>query len=115
MRGLPAPRLRLVPRPRRDGPSGADRQRQGLPDQHRLGRGLHLPADQAPDIKPGRPWTNGKAERFNRTLQDRWAYRQIWTSNDARTAALDDFLVFYNTVRGHSSLEGNTPLSRLAA
>ena len=66
-------------------------------------------------IRPGCPWTNGKAERFNRTLQDRWAYRQIWNSNDQRTAALADFLIFYNTVRGHDSLKGSTPISRLAA
>ncbi len=66
-------------------------------------------------IKPGCPWTNGKAERFNRTLQDRWAYRQPWTSNQARTAALEHFLDFYNTERGHDSLAGKTPLSRLAA
>lgn len=65
--------------------------------------------------KPGCPWTNGKAERFNRTLQNRWAYRTPWTSNDQRTAALADFLIFYNTVRGHDSLGGNTPISRLAA
>lgn len=65
--------------------------------------------------KPRCPWTNGKAERVNRTLQDRWAYRRPWTSNDQRTAALDDFLTFYNTVRGHDALRGNTPLSRLAA
>jgi transposase InsO family protein len=65
-------------------------------------------------IKPGCPWTNGKAERFNRTLQDRWAYRQPWTSNDQRTAALPDFLIFYNTVRSHDSLGGATPISRLA-
>jgi transposase InsO family protein len=64
-------------------------------------------------IKPGCPWTNGKAERFNRTLQNRWAYRQPWTTNDQRTAALDDFLTFYNTARGHDSLGGNTPISRL--
>lgn len=64
-------------------------------------------------IKPGCPWTNGKAERFNRTLQNRWAYRQPWVSNDQRTAALDDFLTFYNTVRRHDSLGGHTPISRL--
>jgi transposase InsO family protein len=66
-------------------------------------------------IKPGCPWTNGKAERFNRTLQDRWAYRQVWTSNDDRTDALADFLIFYNTVRGHTSLGGKPPISRIAA
>jgi transposase InsO family protein len=36
-------------------------------------------------IKPGCPWTNGEAERSNRILQDRWAYRQVWTSNYQRT------------------------------
>jgi len=66
-------------------------------------------------IKPGCPWTNGKAERFNRTLQNRWAYRTAWTCNDDRTAALAAFLIFYNTVRGHDSLGGATPISRLAA
>lgn len=66
-------------------------------------------------IKPGCPWTNGKAERFNRTLQARWAYRQAWTSNAQRTTALDGFLDFYNTERGHDSLAGATPASRLAA
>jgi len=66
-------------------------------------------------IKPGCPWTNGKAERFNRTLLNRWAYRTRWNGNDDRTAALAGFLTFYNTVRGHDSLKGNTPISRLAA
>lgn len=65
--------------------------------------------------KPGCPWTNGKAERFNRTLQNRWAYRWPWTSNDERTAALDTFLDHYNTVRGHDALGGHPPISRLAA
>ncbi len=35
-------------------------------------------------IKPGCPWTNGKAERFNRTLLTEWAYAQPWTSNNLR-------------------------------
>jgi transposase InsO family protein len=39
-------------------------------------------------IKPHCPWQNGKVERFNRTLQTEWAYRQVFTSNDERTAAL---------------------------
>ena len=66
-------------------------------------------------IQPGRPWTNGKAERFNRTLQSEWAYARPWTSNDARTAALDDWLELYNTARSHSALGGRPPISRLAA
>ena len=39
-------------------------------------------------IKPHCPWQNGKVERFNRTLASEWAYRQVFTSNDQRAAAL---------------------------
>ena len=39
-------------------------------------------------IRPHCPWQNGKVERFNRTLQTEWAYRQIFTSNNERAAAL---------------------------
>jgi transposase InsO family protein len=66
-------------------------------------------------IKPGCPWTNGKAERFNRTLLNEWAYAQAWTSNSLRTRGLDRFLHRYNTQRGHSALGGQPPISRLAA
>src|SRR3712207_8930588 len=66
-------------------------------------------------IKPGRPWTNGKAERFNRTLQTEWAYATAWSCNDQRTAALDGWLTHYNTSRSHSALGGRPPISRLAA
>jgi transposase InsO family protein len=65
--------------------------------------------------KPGCPWTNGKAERFNRTLLTEWAYARAWTSNASRTRALDKFLTFYNTRRGHSALQGRPPITRLAA
>ena len=65
--------------------------------------------------KPGCPWTNGKAERFNRTLQTEWAYATPWTSNTERSAALTGFLDRYNTRRGHSALSGRPPISRLAA
>ena len=65
--------------------------------------------------KPGCPWTNGKAERFNRTLLNEWAYARAWTSNSLRTRALDRFLRLYNTRRGHSALGGKPPISRLAA
>ena len=66
-------------------------------------------------IKPRCPWTNGKAERFNRTLQNEWAYAVAWLSNDQRTAALTGFLDRYNTQRGHSAAGGRPPISRLAA
>jgi transposase InsO family protein len=65
--------------------------------------------------KPGCPWTNGKAERFNRTLQTEWAYARPWTSNSLRRRGLDRFLHHYNTRRGHSALGGQPPISRLAA
>jgi transposase InsO family protein len=65
--------------------------------------------------KPGCPWTNGKAERFNRTLLTEWAYARAWTSNQLRRRGLDRFLAHYNTRRGHSALGGRPPISRLAA
>jgi transposase InsO family protein len=65
--------------------------------------------------KPGCPWTNGKAERFNRTLLNEWAYARPWTSNHLRRHGLDRFLHHYNTRRGHSALGGRPPISRLAA
>jgi transposase InsO family protein len=65
--------------------------------------------------KPGCPWTNGKAERFNRTLLTEWAYARPWTSNALRRHGLDRFLAHYNTRRGHSALGGQPPISRLAA
>jgi transposase len=60
------------------------------------------------------PWQNGKVERLNRTLQTEWAYRQIFTTNDARTAALAPWLEHYNTQRRHSALGGLPPISRLS-
>ena len=64
-------------------------------------------------IKPHCPWQNGKVERLNRTLATEWAYRQVFTSNAARTAALAPWLEHYNTERRHSSLGGRPPISRL--
>jgi hypothetical protein len=52
--------------------------------------------------KPGCPWTNGKAERFNRTLQNEFAYAPPWLSHPDRLAALPDWLTHYNTRRAHS-------------
>jgi transposase InsO family protein len=64
-------------------------------------------------IKPHCPWQNGKVERLNRTLQAEWAYRQIFTSNDQRSAALAPWIEHYNTERRHSALGGRPPVSRL--
>jgi transposase InsO family protein len=65
-------------------------------------------------IRPHCPWQNGKVERFNRTLQAEWAYRQVFFSNDARSAALAPWLEHYNTERRHTALDGRPPLSRLS-
>ena len=64
-------------------------------------------------IKPHCPWQNGKVERLNRTLQTEWAYRQVFTSNAERAAALAPWLEHYNTRRRHSALGGLPPISRL--
>ena len=64
-------------------------------------------------IRPHCPWQNGKVERFNRTLATEWAYRQPFTSNDQRTAALAPWLEHYNNHRRHSALGGQPPISRL--
>ena len=65
-------------------------------------------------IKPHCPWQNGKVERFNRTLQIEWAYRQVFLTNDDRAAALAPWLEFYNTGRRHTALKGRPPISRLS-
>ncbi|MGH3749039.1 MAG: IS481 family transposase [Micromonosporaceae bacterium] len=65
-------------------------------------------------IKPHCPWQNGKVERLNRTLQIEWAYRQVFTSNSQRSAALAPWLENYNTRRRHSAIGGLPPISRLS-
>ena len=64
-------------------------------------------------IKPHCPWQNGKVERLNRTLQTEWAYRQVFTTNSERSAALAPWLDYYNHRRRHSALGGLPPISRL--
>ena len=64
-------------------------------------------------IRPGRPRTNGKAERFIQTLKNEWAYARIYGSSDERTAALSFFLSHYNFRRPHGSLGHKPPASRL--
>lgn len=63
-------------------------------------------------IKPRHPWPNGKAERFDCTLQQGWEYRQPFTSNQARIEALQPWLNFYNNHRPHGSFGGKPPISR---
>jgi transposase InsO family protein len=65
--------------------------------------------------RPYRPQTNGKAERFNRTLLEEWAYLRPYRSNDERRRALDDFVEDYNYVRSHSAIGNRPPASRLSS
>jgi transposase InsO family protein len=62
--------------------------------------------------RPYRPQTNGKAERFIRTLLQGWAYGAIYRSSQERTAALDGWLWHYNHRRRHSALGHQPPASR---
>ena len=64
--------------------------------------------------RPYRPQTNGKAERFIRTLLHEWAYAQAYRRSAFRTAALARYLHFYNTARPHTALGFTTPAQRLA-
>ncbi len=65
-------------------------------------------------IRPHCPWQNGKVERYNRTLQTEWAYKQVFTSNNQRAQALPSWLEYYNQRRKHSSLGRRPPISRVS-
>ena len=63
--------------------------------------------------RPRRPQTNGKAERFIRTMLAGWAYGAIYRSSQERTADLDGWLWHYNHRRKHQALGRQTPITRL--
>ena len=63
--------------------------------------------------RPYRPQTNGKVERYHRTLADEWAYARPYQSETERRAALDPWLHTYNHHRGHTALKGLPPASRV--
>ena len=60
-----------------------------------------------------RPQTNGKVERFNKTLLEEWAYARLYRSNDERRRAFTRWLRIYNRRRPHTSLDGLTPMAVL--
>jgi transposase InsO family protein len=63
--------------------------------------------------RPRRPQTNGKAERFIRTMLSGWAYGALYGTNRERTAALDGWLWTYNHRRRHSAIGRQPPITRL--
>jgi transposase InsO family protein len=80
--------------------------------------GVHAIACRALAIRhlrtrPYRPQTNGKAERFIRTMLGGWAYGAIYRNSTERTAALDGWLFYYNHHRKHSALGHKPPIARL--
>ena len=80
--------------------------------------GIHAVACRALRIKhirtrPYRPQTNGKAERFIRTMLGGWAYAAIYRNSDERTAALSGWLELYNWRRPHGALNRKPPGTRL--
>jgi len=73
---------------------------------------LHADGVQHRHTRPYRPQTNGKAERFIRTMLNGWAYGAIYRSSIERTHALDGWLWHYNHRRPHAALGHRPPLSR---
>ena len=63
--------------------------------------------------RPYRPQTNGKAERFIRTMLSGWAYGAIYRNSRERSAALDGWLWTYNHHRKHSALGHKPPIARV--
>jgi transposase InsO family protein/transposase len=63
--------------------------------------------------RPYRPQTNGKAERFIRTLLGGWAYGALYRNSTERTAALDGWIDYYNHHRRHAALGHKPPITRL--
>ena len=62
---------------------------------------------------PYRPQTNGKVERFNRTLLEEWAYGRPYSGNQERLDLLPDWLHLYNHHRSHTALGGLPPIARV--
>ena len=63
--------------------------------------------------RPYRPQTNGKVERFHRTLADEWAYARLYTSDAERCDEFPRWLHTYNYHRGHTALGGQPPATRV--
>ncbi len=62
--------------------------------------------------RPYRPQTNGKIERFHRTMTEGWAFRRLYTGESQRRKALPSWLHEYNHHRPHTAIGGHPPISR---
>lgn len=92
--------------------------RRVLTDNGACYRSLPFAAALGPEIRhqrtrPYRPQTNGKVERYNRTMLEEWAYAKPYRSETERLAAFPAWLHDYNHHRGHTSLKGQPPASRV--
>jgi transposase InsO family protein len=63
--------------------------------------------------RPYRPQTNGKVERFHRTLADEWAYARLYANDTERCTEFPRWLHTYNHHRGHTALGGQSPATRV--
>lgn len=98
--GVPRRRGRLLRPPRHPNPRGRDRHAKNYTISGTfLGELATLGAKHI-TTKPHCPWQNGKAERFNRTMQEGWAYRAPYASNQHRAQAFAPWLEHYNYARG---------------
>lgn len=64
-------------------------------------------------IRPRRPQSNGKVERYQQTLKREWGLGRVYRTSDHRAQALSHWLLYYNARRPHSSLGGQSPISRV--
>jgi len=82
-------------------------------DSHAFAAALSEIGARHKRTRPFRPQTNGKAERFNKTLLTEWAYVRRYDTNQARLDALPGFVDYYNRGRPHGSLNGQSPMTVL--